>query len=131
MLTCLDSEWMENNKKGIRLRLPEAGFGGLSLRSGKRPVIAAVNGPAYGGGFEMAANCDMVVASQPATFALPEVKRGVTPLAGVLPRLMKIVGRQRVTKLALTGRTATAEELKGWGLCNYAVFPRYLTPFQC
>lgn len=112
---------MENNKKGIPLQLPEAGFGGISFRSGKKPVIAAVNGPAYGGGCEMVANCDMVIASASATFALPEVKRGVTAFGGALPRFIKTLGRQRATELALTGRTATAEEFREWGVCNFVV----------
>ncbi|KAF4435639.1 enoyl- hydratase, partial [Fusarium albosuccineum] len=101
-------EWMSNNKRGLRMKLPENGFGGLSFRGGKKPVIAAVNGPAYGGGCEMAVNCDIVVASSTATFGLPEVKRGVTPFGGVLPRLMKTVGRQRAAELALTGRAVSA-----------------------
>ncbi|KAL2071965.1 hypothetical protein VTL71DRAFT_11308 [Oculimacula yallundae] len=111
-------EWMENQRRGIPLNLPRNGFGGLSLRHGKKPVIAAVNGPAHGGGCEMVVNCDMVFASPSATFCLPEVKRGVTALAGALPRIMKILGRQRATELALTGRIFTAQEFKDWGICN-------------
>lgn len=76
---------MENNKKGVPMSLPETGFGGVSFRHGKKPIIAAVNGPALGGGCEMAVNCDLVVASTHATFGLPEVKRGVTPFGGALP----------------------------------------------
>ncbi|KAH8736567.1 ClpP/crotonase-like domain-containing protein [Ilyonectria robusta] len=114
-------EWMANHKKGISMKLPENGFGGLSLRGGKKPVIAAVNGPAYGGGCEMAVNCDMVVASSTATFGLPEVKRGVTPFAGALPRIMRTAGKQRATELALTGRPVSAQEFKDWGLCNHVV----------
>lgn len=63
-----------------RRNLPPTGFGALSRRAGKKPVIAAVNGLAYGGGMEMCANLDMVVASESATFALLEVKRGWLPL---------------------------------------------------
>ncbi len=59
------------------------GFGAISRRSSSsKPMIAAVNGSAYGGGTEMILNCDIVIASEEATFALPEVKRGVTALAG-------------------------------------------------
>ena len=114
-----NTEWMVNNKKGIAMKLPENGFGGISLRTGKKPIIAAVNGPAYGGGCEMVVNCDMVVASSTASFALPETKRGLTPFAGALPRLVSIVGRQRATEMALTGRAITAEEARDWGLCNF------------
>lgn len=115
------TEWMANNRKGIRMRLPENGFAGLSFRRGKKPVIAAVNGPAYGGGCELAVNCDLIVASHNATFALPEVKRGVTPFGGALPRLVRTAGRQRAAEFALTGRTASAREFMDWGLCNAVV----------
>lgn len=112
------AEWMNNNKKGVSMRLPHNGFAGLSFRHGKKPVIAAVNSPAYGGGCELAVNCDLIVAAPTATFALPEVKRGVTPFGGALPHLVRTAGRQRAYELALTGRTASAEEFKAWGLCN-------------
>jgi enoyl-CoA hydratase/carnithine racemase len=69
----------------------------------------------------MVVNCDIVVASISATFCLPEVKRGVTALAGALPRLVKIVGRQRAAEIALTGRICTAQEFKDWGICNAIV----------
>lgn len=59
------------------------GFGGLSRRIGKKPIIAAVNGLCLGGGMEMAVNCDLVVASERAEFGLPEVKRGVFAKQGV------------------------------------------------
>lgn len=114
-------EWMLNNKKGIPMDLPANGFGGISFRHGKKPVIAAVNGPAFGGGCEMAVNCDLVIASEGASFGLPEVKRGVTPFGGALPRLMHIVGRQRATEMALTGRPISAQEFKDWGVCNTVV----------
>lgn len=112
---------MSNNKKGVPLKLPENGFGGLSFRHGKKPVIAAVNGPALGGGCEMVANCDLVIASASAKFALPEVKRGVTPFGGALPRMMMTMGKQRATEMALTGRAATAAEFKDAGICNHVV----------
>lgn len=96
----------------------EGGFGGLSRRRGKKPVIAAVNGLAHGGGCEMVINCDMVIASAGAEFALPEVKRGVVAIAGALPRLVRLVGKQRAMEMALTGRTLGAGEAREWGLVN-------------
>lgn len=60
------------------------GFGGLSRRDGRKPVIAAVNGICFGGGCEMIINCDLVVASKNAAFSLPEVKIGVVAAAGAL-----------------------------------------------
>jgi enoyl-CoA hydratase/carnithine racemase len=93
----------------------------LSRRLGKKPVIAAVNGLAMGGGTEFAVNCDLIIAADTATFGLPEVKRGVAPFAGALPRLIRTVGLQRASEFALTGRTLTAQEAEKWGLVNKIV----------
>lgn len=98
--------------------MPRSGFGALSRRHGKKPVIAAVNGLAFGGGMEIVSNLDLVVAAKSARFALPEAKRGVVAMAGSLPRLARTVGRPRVTELALTGKSITAAEAKEWGLIN-------------
>ena len=101
--------------------MPASGFGGLSRRIGKKPVIAAVNGIALGGGCEIIINCDIVLASAVAKFALPEVKRGVIALAGALPRLVRTVGKQRAMEMALTGRSLDAHEARHWGLVNEVV----------
>ncbi|KAI9878194.1 MAG: hypothetical protein M1830_001586 [Pleopsidium flavum] len=111
-------EWDNQQKSNQPRPMPSSGFGGLSRRNGKKPVIAAVNGLAYGGGCEMILNCDMVIASHDALFALPEVKRGVAAIAGALPRLVRTVGRPRAMEMALTGRTLPAEEAREWGLVN-------------
>ncbi|KAJ4172549.1 hypothetical protein NW754_002750 [Fusarium falciforme] len=97
---------------------PVNGFGGLSRRYGKKPIIAAVNGIAFGGGFEIVANLDLIVAAKSATFALPEAKIGVVANAGSLPRLARTIGRHRATEMALTGRPITAQEAKEFGLLN-------------
>lgn len=97
------------------------GFGGISRRVGRKPVLAAVNGICFGGGCEMAINSDMVFASSTATFALPEVKRGVVAIAGALPRIARVVGKQRAMEMALTGRVLKAEEAREWGLVNRVV----------
>jgi enoyl-CoA hydratase/carnithine racemase len=93
----------------------------LTRRMGKKPVIAAVNGLAHGGGFEMCINCDLVVAAETAEFCLPEVKRGLIPFAGCLPRLIRTVGLQRAMEAALTGRRISAQEACTWGLVNKIV----------
>lgn len=98
-----------------------AGFGGLSNRAGAKPVIAAVNGLCMGGGMEMAVNCDLVVASEDARFALPEVKRGVIALAGALPRIQKTLGKQRAAEMALVGGTFDARKMYEWGVVNKVV----------
>ena len=114
-------EWDAQTSSGKARAQPAAGFGGLSRRGGKKPVVAAVNGICLGGGMEMAVNADMVVAARAARFGLPEVKRGVVAIAGALPRLVRTVGRQRAMELTLTGRTLSAVEAAAWGLVNRVV----------
>ena len=80
-----------------------------------------MNGIAFGGGCEIIVNCDMVFASEKATFSLPEVKRGVVALAGALPRIVRTIGRPRAMEMALTGRVVSAEEAEKWGLINAVV----------
>ena len=99
------------------------GFGGLSNRRGKKPIIAAVNGLCLGGGMEMVINLDMVLASEKAKFGLPEVGKGVVAIAGALPRLTRLVGRARASEMALTGRMYTAQDMLGWGVVNRVVGP--------
>ncbi|KZT08589.1 ClpP/crotonase [Laetiporus sulphureus 93-53] len=87
------------------------GFAGISRRtSSPKPIIAAVNGSAYGGGVEIILNCDLVVASEEATFALPEVKRGVVAIQGGMPRLARIAGHQLASEMLLLGRNVTASD---------------------
>lgn len=97
------------------------GFGGMSNRTGKKPIIAAVNGVCLGGAMEMAINCDLVVAGPRAKFGLPEVKRGVIAVAGALPRLIRTVGKQRASEMALLGRMYGPAQMKEWGLVNFVV----------
>jgi enoyl-CoA hydratase/carnithine racemase len=114
-------EWAESNKQARYRGLPPSGFGGLSRREGKKPVVIAVNGLAYGGGCEMVINGDLVVASETATFALPEGRRGVLAAGGSLSRLVLTVGRQRAMDMALTGRPVSAQEAHTWGFVNIVV----------
>ncbi|GAD91999.1 carnitinyl-CoA dehydratase [Paecilomyces variotii No. 5] len=93
-------------------------FKPLSRRLGKKPVIAAVNGLALGAGAEFVVNCDIVIAADIAYFGLPEVKRGVAPIGGCLPRLIRTIGLQRASEFALTGRSVSAQEALAWGLVN-------------
>ncbi|KAL4925920.1 enoyl-CoA hydratase/isomerase family protein [Aspergillus undulatus] len=104
---------------GVRREPMPNGFGGISQRRGKKPVIAAVNGFALGGGFEICLNCDMVIASPTAQFALPEVQRGLYAGAGGLSRIIRTVGMQVGTELALTGRRISAQEAKSLRLINH------------
>lgn len=115
------SEWNNLNKDDRPKAMSGEGFGALSRRGGRKPVIAAVNGICFGGGCEMIVNCDLVVAARKATFALPEVKVGVVAAAGALPRIIRTVGRPRAMEMALTGRTVSADEALDWGLINKVV----------
>ena len=86
-----------------------------------KPVIAAVNGAAIGGGFEMALACDMIVMSDTAWFQLPEMQIGFLPEAGAIQRLPRIVPPTVATDLFLTGRRLDGEEAKRWGLARDVV----------
>ncbi|PNP58197.1 hypothetical protein THARTR1_01894 [Trichoderma harzianum] len=114
-------EWNEMNKNGVFNDMAAPGLAGLPRRDGKKPIIAAVNGICMGGGFEMVANCDMVLASSSAIFSLPEIKRGIVPVAGCLPRLTRTLGLQRTLDLVLTGRSVSAQTLHEWGLVSRLV----------
>jgi enoyl-CoA hydratase/carnithine racemase len=109
------------NKDGVSNSMEAPGLAGLPRRSGKKPIIAAVNGLCMGGGFEMVANCDVVVAASTAVFSLPEAKRGIVAVAGCLPRLTRTIGLQRTMDLVLTGRSVDARVLYDWGLVTRVV----------
>ena len=87
-----------------------------------KPVVAAVNGYALGGGCELAIACHLRVASEGARFGLPEVQLGLIPGHGGTQRLARIIGLGRALEMALTGRMVSADEALRWGLVN-AVAP--------
>lgn len=90
---------------------PSGGFGGLTARFGTlKPIIAAVNGIAMGGGFEIALACDLVVAAENALFALPEPRVGLAAAAGGLLRLPRQIPLKQAMGIILTGRRVSAEE---------------------
>src|SRR5262249_59255113 len=80
------------------------------------PVIAAVNGIAFGGGCELALCCDFIYAARTARFALPEVTRGIMPGAGATQNLPRAVGARRAKEIIMSGRPFTAEEAQAWGM---------------
>jgi crotonobetainyl-CoA hydratase len=107
---------------GARLEIPRTGFAGLTSRfDNPKPVIAAVNGVAMGGGFEIALACDLVVAAEGATFALPEPRVGLAALAGGVHRLPRQIGLKRAMGMLLTGRRVTAAEGLALGFVNEVV----------
>jgi enoyl-CoA hydratase/carnithine racemase len=102
-----------------RQRMPDSGFGGLTARFDlDKPVLAAVNGLAVGGGFELALACDLIVADERAQFALPEVRVGLGALAGGLHRLPREIGLKAAMGIALTGRRVDAAEANRLGFVN-------------
>jgi enoyl-CoA hydratase/carnithine racemase len=107
---------------GSRLEVPEKGFAGLTSRfDNPKPVIAAVNGVAMGGGFEIALACDIIVASETATFALPEPRVGLAALAGGVHRLPRQIGLKHAMGMILTGRRVSAREGQTLGFVNEVV----------
>jgi acetyl-CoA C-acetyltransferase len=104
---------------GKPMWVPKNGFAGLtSRRSMPKPVIAAVNGFAMGGGCEIAMACHLVVADATARFALSEVRVGLVAGAGGLVRLPRTVPPTVATEMILTGRRLSADEALGFGLVN-------------
>lgn len=94
------------------------GFGGITERPPAKPVIAAVEGYALAGGFELALSCDMIVASSTAKFGLPEVTRGLVAGAGGLLRLPRRIPYHVAMEIALTGAHYPAARLAEVGLVN-------------
>ena len=108
--------------KGADMSLPSSGFGGLCSRFDReKPVIAAVNGIAMGGGMEIMLACDLAVAAAGAKFALPEVKVGLYAAAGGVQRLTRQIGRKAAMELILTGRHIGADEALSLGIVNQVV----------
>jgi crotonobetainyl-CoA hydratase len=108
--------------EGNAVTVPPTGFAGLTSRWDlDKPVIAAVNGVAMGGGFEIALACDLIVAADTATFALPEPKVGLAALAGGLHRLPRTIGVKQAMGMILTGRSVPAAEGKALGFVHDVV----------
>ena len=107
---------------GEAYRVPATGYGGLTSRFDlNKPVIAAVNGLAMGGGFEIALAADIVVAAEQAVFGLPEPLIGVIAYAGGVHRLPRQIGHQRAMQLLLACDTINAAKALDWGLVNEVV----------
>jgi enoyl-CoA hydratase len=107
--------------EGAGIMTKRGGFGGLTQRDFPKPVIAAVNGPAVAGGFELVLACDLVVAAERAVFGLPEASRGLLAAAGGPIRLAKRVPLAMALEIGLTGDPITAERAFQLGLVNRVV----------
>nr|WP_229181881.1 enoyl-CoA hydratase-related protein [Bradyrhizobium oropedii] len=108
---------------GKPMWMPRSGFGGLTSRTRVKPVIAAVNGFAMGGGTEMALASDIVVADERASFALSEVRVGLIAAAGGLVRLPRQIPKKIAVEHILTGRPILAEQALRLGLVNRIMPP--------
>src|SRR5450432_1543953 len=116
-----DLKWQAS---GGEMRSPPSGFAGLTSRFDlTKPLIAAVNGVAMGGGFEIALACDLIVAAEAAVSALPEPRVGLAALAGGLHRLPRAIGVKRAMGMILTGRRVSAKEGLELGFVNEVVAP--------
>jgi enoyl-CoA hydratase len=99
----------------------DRGFGGLTAWTPKKPLIAAVDGYALAGGFELALGCDMIVANVGAKFGIPEVKRSLVAAGGGVVKLPRLLTRQLAMEMALTGDPIGAQRAYDLGLVNRVV----------
>lgn len=109
--------------RGEVVKFPKGGFAGLAEAVLAKPMIAAVEGYALAGGFELALACDLIIASSEARFGLPEAKRGLVARAGGLVRLPRQIPYRIAMELALTGDIVTAPRMASFGLINRTVEP--------
>jgi len=106
---------------GQPLKDPPSGFGGIVGRQSVKPIICAVNGVAHGGGFEIVLSCDIIVASEKADFALPEVRVGLAAMAGGILKLPRLIGYQNAMEMILTGRRITGADAVRMGIAQRLV----------
>ena len=109
--------------RGEVIRVEGRGLLGILFRPPRKPLIAAVEGFALAGGFEVMLVCDLVVAARDAQFGLPEAKRGLAAASGGLVRLPRLIPQRIAMELALTGDMVSAEKMERYGLVNALVEP--------
>ncbi len=118
---------LKHQATGGVMKSPPSGFAGLTSRFDlTKPLIAAVNGVAMGGGFEIALACDIIIASDKAVFALPEPRVGLAALAGGLHRLPRAIGVKRAMAMILTAKRVSAAEGKELGFVAEVTTPETL-----
>ncbi|WP_047985781.1 enoyl-CoA hydratase/isomerase family protein [Ornithinibacillus californiensis] len=114
-------EMLEETSLSLELLNPFAEWDKISLI--KKPILAAVNGFALGGGFELALHCDLIIASEDAKFGFPEVKLGVLPGAGGTQFLTKVMGVRKALEWIWLGEQMTADVAHHYGVINRIVAP--------
>jgi len=98
------------------------GFAGITEYWGlTKPMVAAVNGAAVGGGFEIAIACDVIIMAETAYFSLPEMQRGIIPDGGAIQRLPRLIPYNAAKEMLLTGRRMEPDEALRWGLVHKVV----------
>lgn len=107
--------------RGRELGTVDGGFGGFVYHKKEKPWIAAVGGFALAGGLEFALTCDMIIASERASFGLPEVTRGIIAAAGGMFRLSRILPRPLALEIIATGARFSAEQALQYGMINRVV----------
>ena len=116
-----DLRWTAEHR-GEQLMLSKGGFAGITARYDIfKPIIAAVNGFALGGGFEIALSCDIIIAAEHARFGLPEPRVGLMAAAGGVHRLPRHIPLKIAMGMMLTGKHITAQEAHKWGIVNEVV----------
>jgi enoyl-CoA hydratase/carnithine racemase len=113
--------WTSRRSPKGEAPITEQGFAGITKRDFPKPIIAAVNGSALAGGFEIMLSCDLVVAASHAKFGIPEAARGLIAGGGGLIRLAKRIPRAIALELALTAAPIDAERALAVGLVNRVV----------
>jgi len=108
---------------GERPWVDDRGFAGITRRAAEKPLIAAIDGFAVAGGFEIALSCDLIVAARDARIGIPEAKRGLVAAAGALIRLPKRIPYHVAMELALTGDPISAERAHELGIVNRVTEP--------
>ena len=120
---CAGMDLKEFARTQRRAVVPGRGLGGLAEAPPKKPLIAAVEGYALAGGFELALACDLIIAAEDASFGLPEVKRGLVPGSGGMVRLPRRLPYHVAMEALLTGDMIPARRAHELGLVNQMVEP--------
>ncbi len=125
-----DLRWTAENRAQLTEALRgKGGFAGITARYDLyKPIIAAVNGFALGGGFEIALGCDIIIAAEHARFGLPEPRVGLMAAAGGVHRLPRHIPLKIAMGMMLTGKHITAQEAHRWGIANEVVPMKDLIP---
>src|SRR5271170_4262439 len=112
-------EWPGKDVNWFRTFVAEVNLSYRAIEGLKVPTIAAVQGIAFGGGFELALNCDFIVAAQNAVFRCVEVTTGMLPIAGALQRLAERIGRARASRFAMLGEAISGAEAGQLGIASH------------